>query len=89
MSVHTGIKVIAPDGLTTLRSRIRAHNKVSERIGSVISHSRSQSGLASSPDAIVSSRDDVHRNSTRNATPTVSAVLNSTVTQNVSGASSA
>ena len=89
MSVHTGINVIAPDGLTTLRSRIRAQSKVSERIGSVISHSRSQSGLASSPDAMVRSRDDVHRNSTRNATPTVSAVLNSTVTQNVSGTSSA
>ena len=89
MIVHTDISATAPEGLTTLRSRIRAHNKVSERIGSVISHSRSQSGLASSPDAIVSSRDEIHRNSTRNVTPTVSAVLNSTVIQNASGASSA
>ncbi len=89
ITVHAGSSASAPEGFTTLRSRIRAHNKVSERIGNVMSHSRSQSGLASSPEAIVSSNEELHNTSSRNATPTVNAALNSTVTQKVSAASSA
>ena len=77
-----------PVGWTTLRSRILAHISVSERIGRVISHSRSQSDLASSPDATPMSSDEIHNSDSRNATPTASAVLNSTVSQKVSGGSS-
>ena len=78
-----------PMGCTRLRSRMRAQSSVSDRIGKVISHSRSQSDFASSPDATTTSRDDSQNISSRKATPTTSSELKATVSQNVSGGSSA
>ena len=43
-----GISASAPDGLLALRSSSRPHNSVERSTGSVTSHSRSQSGFASS-----------------------------------------
>src|SRR5690349_688616 len=89
MAAHAGISATAPEGFTMLRSAILAQSSVSERTGSVMSHSRSHSDLASSPDPMLISNDASQRTNSRNEMPRVSAVLNSTVTQKVPGGSSA
>jgi hypothetical protein len=89
ITVQTGNNIRNPEGFTMLRSRIRAHNNVSARMGSVTSHSRSQSDLASSPAPTVINNEPNHNTASRKAVPTSSSGLNSTVRQNDSGGSSA
>ena len=81
MTVQAGSSASTPDGFTMLRSRMRAHSSVSERIGSVISHSRSQSGLASSPEADRhQQRGEPQHEQQESEADDAARVLNSTVT---------